>query len=102
MARLEVTAAAREDLLRIFEWISADSGPDRADAVIRRLNASLRRLANFPRLAPLAGDLDDPMLRRHSVRPWSVFYRPLVGGGVEVLRVFDSRRDIAALLGKKT
>ena len=102
MARPVITVAAREDLLRIFEWISERSGAERAAAVMRRLNGSLERLAVFPQLGPAASGLDDGALRRHSVRPWTVFYRPLAGGGVEILRVFDSRRDVAALLGKKS
>jgi toxin ParE1/3/4 len=102
MGRLLSSSAAQEDLLRIFEWISERNGEDRATAVMRRLNTSLQRLAKFPNLAPLARGLDDEALRRHSVRPWTVFYRPLVEGGVEIMRVFDSRRDVAALLGKKT
>jgi len=102
MARLLVSASAQEDLLRIYEWISECNGEDRAAAVMRRLNTSLQRLAKFQNLAPLARGLDDEGLRRHSVRPWTVFYRPLVEGGVEIMRVFDSRRDVATLLGKKT
>jgi plasmid stabilization system protein ParE len=102
MARLLISAAAQEDLLRIYEWISEHNGEDRADLVLRRMNTSLERLAKFPNLAPPARSLDDEALRRHSVRPWTVFYRPLMEGGVEILRVFDSRRDLAALLGEKT
>ena len=88
--------------MRIFAWISEHGGEDRAAVVMRRLNTSLQRLAKFPNLAPPVRSLDDEALRRHSVRPWTVFYRPLIEGGVEIMRVFDSRRDVAALLGKKT
>jgi plasmid stabilization system protein ParE len=101
MARLVITAAARADLLRIFDWISISSGEDRAAAVMRRLNASFGRLASFPNIGPATKNLGGSE-RRHSVRPWTIFYRPLNDGGVEILRVFDSRRDIAALMGKKS
>ncbi len=38
-----------------------------------------------------------------AVSPWLIIYRPLPDGdGVRILRIIDSRRDIAALLGKKT
>jgi toxin ParE1/3/4 len=101
MARLVITAAARVDLLRIFNWVSAHNGEDRAAAVMRRLNVSFKRLASFPNIGPAAKNLGGSE-RRHSVRPWIVFYRPLNDGGVEILRIFDSRRDIAALMGKKS
>ncbi|WP_081497697.1 type II toxin-antitoxin system RelE/ParE family toxin [Caulobacter sp. AP07] len=101
MARFVITAAARADLLRIFDWISTHSGEDRAVAVMRRLNASIKRLASFPKIGPVARGIDGAE-RRHSVRPWTIFYRPLTDGGVEIMRVFDSRQDIAALTGKKS
>ena len=101
MARLVVTAAARADLLRIFDWISVYSGEERAVAVMRRLNASFQRLASFPNIGPATPNLGGAE-RRHGVRPWTIFYRPLNDGGVEILRVFDSRRDIAALMGQKS
>ena len=68
---------------------------------MRRLMTSFRRLASFPRMGTLVKDVDG-FERRYSVRPWIVFYRPLVDGGVEILRVFDSHRNIAALLGQKS
>jgi toxin ParE1/3/4 len=101
MARLVVTAAARIDLSRIFDWISAHSGEDRAAAVMRRLQTSFKRLASFPSIGPMTRSLGGTE-RRHSVRPWIIFYRPLNDGGVEIMRVFDSRRDLAALMGKKS
>jgi toxin ParE1/3/4 len=101
VARLIVSPAARADLLRIFDWISQRSGEDRAEAVMRRLMTSFTRLASFPRMGTVVKDVDG-LDRRYGVRPWIVFYRPLIDGGVEILRVFDSHRDIAALLGKKS
>ena len=41
--------------------------------------------------------------RVFGVRPWLIVYQPLSDGdGVHVIRILDNRRDIAALLGKKT
>ena len=101
MARLVITVAARADLLLIFDWISIHGGEDRSAAVMRRLHASFKRLSSFPSIGPIAKDTGGAE-RRHSVRPWVIFYRPLTEGGVDIMRVFDSRRDIAALTGKKS
>jgi toxin ParE1/3/4 len=41
--------------------------------------------------------------RSFPVGPWSIIYEPLKdSSGILVLRILDSRRDIAALMGKKS
>jgi toxin ParE1/3/4 len=38
-----------------------------------------------------------------SVPPWLIVYDPLPdGNGTYILRILDNRRNVAALLGKKT
>jgi toxin ParE1/3/4 len=38
-----------------------------------------------------------------TVAPWLIIYEPLPDGvGIYILRILDSRRDIAALMGKKS
>lgn len=100
--RVVKSAAALRDFRRIYAWIALDGGHERAMKNLARLDRIAERLAQRPLLGPprreAAGDL-----RGFSVYPWLVIYRPLPDkAGVHVLRIFDSRRDIAALLGKKT
>ncbi|MGR4865181.1 type II toxin-antitoxin system RelE/ParE family toxin [Caulobacter sp. LARHSG274] len=93
---------AQADFNRIYAWIAQDSGEARADTVLVRLDMAMLRLAKRPRLGPRRRDLrGDP--HSFSVAPWLIIYEPLSDGdGILVLRILDSRRDIAALMGKKS
>ncbi len=91
---------ARRDAARLALWIGRESGVDRAQAVMDRLEAALR-LARRPRLGRVRRDLKGEP-RSFPVGPWSI-YEPLKdSSGILVLRILDSRRDIAALMGKKS
>jgi plasmid stabilization system protein ParE len=90
------------DLRAIYARIVLDGGPARAKSIFRTLDETIERLARRPLLGTERVDLPD-QLRSFSFRRWTIFYRPLPdGSGVIVLRILDSRRDISALLGKKT
>ena len=93
---------ARRDAARLALWIGRESGVDRAQAVMDRLEATLNRLARRPRLGRVRLDLiGEP--RSFPVGPWSIIYEPLEDDrGILVLRIVDNRRDIAALMGKKS
>ncbi|MFT4252132.1 MAG: type II toxin-antitoxin system RelE/ParE family toxin [Caulobacter sp.] len=96
------SAEAKRDLRGLYVWIATDSGQERAEAVIARIEAALRRLARRPLLGRLRPDFaNEP--RAFSVRPWLVVYRPLPdGAGIRIIRILDSRQDTAALMGKKS
>ncbi|MBC7669087.1 type II toxin-antitoxin system RelE/ParE family toxin [Caulobacter sp. DWR2-3-1b2] len=93
---------AQADFNRIYAWIAQDSGEARAEAVIMRLDAALLRLAKRPGLGRRRRDFrGDP--HGLTVAPWLVVYDPLPDdAGILVLRIVDTRRDVAALLGKKS
>jgi plasmid stabilization system protein ParE len=92
------SARARKDIRGLYVWIVEDSGLARAEMIIERIEAALQRLARRPLLPDFEGDP-----RSLSVGPWLIVYEPLRdGSGVHLLRIIDSRRDIATLLGKKT
>ena len=96
------SSQAQDDVRRIFAWIALDSGEDRATGVLERFDRVMERLAVRPRLGRVRSEYQaDP--RGFSVAPWLILYRPLPdGNGVRILRIFDTRRDIAALMGKKS
>jgi plasmid stabilization system protein ParE len=101
-AKIDRSPDARRDAARLALWIGRESGVDRAQAVMDRLEAALMRLARRPRLGRVRRDLKGEP-RSFPVGPWSVIYEPLKdSGGILVLRILDSRRDIAALMGKKS
>jgi toxin ParE1/3/4 len=88
------------DLDRIFSDISGNNGVNVAIAQLSRIEGAFQRLGEFPKLGREASDLR-PGLRSWSSKPWRVLYR-VTGEDVVILRVLDERRNIAALLGKKT
>jgi toxin ParE1/3/4 len=93
---------ALRDFRRIYAWIASNSGEARAEAVLRRLDEAAGRLARRPRLGRRRMDFKgDPY--SFSVPPWLIVYDPLPdGNGIYILRILDNRRNVAALLGKKT
>jgi plasmid stabilization system protein ParE len=85
---------AERDLELLFEYIAIDGGIDRAEAVLRRIDATTHRLADFPGIGKVHPDLDGAP-RAFSVWPWLVIYERLPDGkGIYVLRVMDGRRDV--------
>jgi toxin ParE1/3/4 len=100
--RIVRSATVRRDLRDLYVWIVEDNGLERAEMVISRLESALDRLARRPLLGRPRPDIQGEP-RSFPVRPWLVVYEPLVdGGGIHLLRVIDGRRDIAALMGKKS
>jgi len=96
------SSEAQRDLRRIFAWIALDGGKLRARAVLVRLDRGIERLATRPKLGRLRTDFqNDPY--GFTVTPWLILYRPLPDAdGIRILRILDTRRDLAALLGKKS
>jgi toxin ParE1/3/4 len=85
---------AERDLEALFDWIADDSGVDRAEAILRRIDETLELLASMPRIGRVRHDLDGEP-RTFAVWPWVIVYEPLsTGDGVVVWRVVDGRRDL--------
>lgn len=99
--RIVLLPDAEHDLSALFDFIAIDSGADRADAVLRRIQNTLDNLAVFPRIGRVRADLDGSP-RVFSVWPWLVFYEPAESGrGIVVWRILDGRRDIPrTILGR--
>jgi len=100
-ARIVRSLDAERDLTDLFDTIAQDSGIDRAEAVLRRIQQTLDNLANFPRIGRIRRDLlGSP--RSFSIWPWLVIYEPDGDGdSIVVWRVLDGRRDIPrTILGR--
>lgn len=83
------------DLDDIFAQVAQDTGLNTAVAQLTRLEAALDRLAIFPGLGRERRDLGSAIFTLPE-RPWVIIY-DFVEGDVEVLRIVDGRRDLAAL-----
>jgi toxin ParE1/3/4 len=93
---------ALRDFNRLYAWIALDSGDARAEVVLKRIDEVALLLARRPRLGRRRMDFEGESYC-FSVPPWLIVYEPLpTADGILVLRILDSRRNVAALLGKKT
>ena len=95
--RIILSRAARLDLDALFDWIALDSGMDRAEAILRRIDETLFTLASAPGIGRQRGDLDGAP-RSFAIWPWLVLYEPTTAAdGILVLRIIDGRRDLPVL-----
>jgi plasmid stabilization system protein ParE len=94
MARPSIVLSrdAESDLDALFEWIAIDSGVDRAEAILRRIDETLHLLADLPRIGRIRHDLDGAP-RTFSVWPWVIVYEPS-STGIIVWRIIDGRRGL--------
>jgi toxin ParE1/3/4 len=90
---------AEGDLAEIWRWGAKLFSPAAADRHLRNIHAAAERC----RLAPFLGrERDDlrPDVREIVVYPTVVFYR-VTSEAVEIIRVIDGRRNLAALFGPR-
>ncbi len=97
---IEYTEAARLELDALFFWISIETGPNAAQAVMRHLNRAIQNVAAFPLMGQMRPEwVGEP--RSLSVHPWLLLYEPLERRrGIRLLRVLDSRQNLDAILGR--
>ena len=104
MARpLVVTSCqAEKDLVELFDRIADEHGLERAELVLRRIEATITSLAAWPRIGRIRKDLDG-LPRTFSVWPWLLVYEPQKSGkGIVLWRVLDGRRDLPAVVHPPT
>lgn len=99
-ASITLSRDAEQDLAELFDYIALDSGVDRAELVLRRIESTLRLLAEWPRSGRLHPELDGSP-RIFSVWPWLIIYEPAgAGKGLFVWRIVDGRRDLPRIVQK--
>ena len=91
-ASIVLSRDAESDLDAMFEWIAVDSGVDRAEAILQRIDETLGLLADRPRIGRVRRDLDGSP-RTFAVWPWVIVYEPS-STGIVVWRIIDGRRDL--------
>lgn len=95
------TAAAREDVLEIIDYIATHS-PMNAEKILDRLEERAASLDQFPgrgRVSPEVRHLGITSIRELIDKPWRIVYE-YSGKEREVLivGVFDARRDLQSVL----
>jgi plasmid stabilization system protein ParE len=88
---------AERDLIDLFEYIANDSGVDRAELILRRIDHTLQNLAVWPRAGRIRLDLDGTP-RVFALWPWLIVYEPRSDGGIVVWRILDGRRDLSRIV----
>ncbi len=94
LPKVAFSKRANRDLDALYEWIVADSGVPRADAVMLRIDQILELIAGMPGMGRVRS-VFDVTPQSYAVWPWTIFYRANPkGGGIQVLRILDGRRNI--------
>ncbi|WP_343520467.1 type II toxin-antitoxin system RelE/ParE family toxin [Sphingomonas sp.] len=91
MAKVELSRAARIDLLSIYDYSIENFGIDVAGKYLADVQHALAKLADFPELGPPASDLKRGT-RCLSCRQHRIFYRR-ERGGVLIARILHAAMD---------
>jgi len=97
MARVLRRPRAAEDIAEIWGYIAADSR-DAVDRWVDQLDEKFRLLAAHALMGRAREELA-PGMRSFPLGPYVIFYTP-IDGGIDVVRVLHSARDIDELLGE--
>jgi len=85
-------------LVGLFSLVAADSGIDRAELILRRIESTLAALADWPGIGRRRDDLDGTP-RGFAVPPWLIIYEAQPQDcGIFVWRIVDGRRDLTDLI----
>lgn len=96
--RIILSVLAEDDLTGLFDLIATDSGIDRADAILSRIDETLLNLSEWPGIGRVRTDLNGAP-RAFTIWPWIVLYEPLAeGDGILVWRIVDGRRDLPEII----
>ncbi|GAB4419881.1 MAG: type II toxin-antitoxin system RelE/ParE family toxin [Bryobacter sp.] len=96
MARFDLTEAAEEDLLAIWDYLAGDS-PVAADRVLDQIYKALQFLGDNPGVGHCWEELADRSHRFFGVFSYLVIYLNL-GEKIQVVRILHGARDVLRVL----
>jgi toxin ParE1/3/4 len=94
MPTVKVAAAAKEDLIKIWEY-AAEHNPEAANKLIKEITGKFASLRDYPNMGREQSRLL-VNLRSCVVRDYFIFYQPF-DDGIEILRVLHGSRDIESI-----
>ena len=98
MPRLEISPAARGDLVGIGIYIAQQSGSrQRADSFLDSIYQTCELLATQPEMGELRTEFATGRYRSFSVGNYVIYFRP-TPDGIRIARVLHGARDHHALL----
>jgi toxin ParE1/3/4 len=92
--RIIISERAEADLDDIGDYIAAQAGEERAEAVLRTFARKIRLYATQPNAGRKRDILKEGM-RSFAVYRYAVFYRP-IADGIRVIRILHGSRDLEA------
>lgn len=100
---VQLTDDAARDLEEIFDYLSRQATPGRAEHVLDRIEEAFLALSAFPGRGSYPGELLELGIREYRevfFKPYRIIYR-VMEDSVYVLVVADGRRDMRALLEQR-
>jgi toxin ParE1/3/4 len=93
----ELSAAARLDLMRIWNYLAENASVDIADNVLTDIEAAIKKLAKHPGLGHARSDLTVQELLFYPVHSYFLIYRP-DSKPLQIARVLHSAQDVKRML----
>ncbi len=100
---VQLTDDAARDLEELFDYLSRQDAPGRAEHVLERIEQAFQALSAFPERGSYPRKLLELGIREYRevfFKPYRIIYR-VVGNGVYVLVIADGQRDMRALLQRR-
>ena len=100
---VRLTEDAARDLEEIFDYVSRQSAPSRAEHVLDRIEEAFQALSAFPERGSYPRELLDLGIREYRevfFKPYRIIYR-VMEDGTYILVIADGRRDMRALLQRR-
>lgn len=98
--RVTVVEAAERDLYELHHYVESNDSPERADALLDRLQQAVERLAEMPERGHFPPELERIGIREYReihFKPYRIVYA-IHGDTVIVHCILDGRRDMQSLL----
>jgi len=99
---VRITPAAEQDLENIHDYLGVHGSPDIADALLDKLVARIRSLAQFPNRGSIVPELGifKQHFRQLVLHPHRCIYT-VIDDTVIVVAILDGRRDVPAFLEQR-
>ena len=100
---VQLTDDAAGDLEDLFDYLSRQGAPGRAEHVLERIEEAFHALAALPERGSHPRELLELGIREYRevfFKPYRIVYR-VMGDGVYVMVIADGRRDMRALLQRR-
>ena len=95
-AQFKLTESATQDIEEIADYLSQQSGFDRAERFVRRLNDQFSKIAQFPHIGRSRNEISEGIRSFPVDNSYLILYIS-AGPSVEILRVVSSYRDLKQL-----